>query len=258
MWAPKMEALVTTQSVPQTELPAAMSNPRPHLPPEILDHIIDLLHDNRETLLQCCLVSKSRIPRARKYLFAHVEFKSEGYDKWKKTFPDPTNSLAHHVYTLTVDGSLRGAEDSSWIRGFARVERLIVDGEWAGSNVTSISFVPFHRLAASIKALDITFTLLLRTQIFDLICSPPPSSRLSVERRRYYRRQGRIGRTPSCRSFNSTCVDRDPRSFSVRQHRKNTASITVFTQRSPLSKTRHVAVSCRRSTSGGKDCGGVS
>ena len=150
-----------------------MSDPRPHLPPEILDHIIDLLHDNRETLQRCCLVSKSRVPRARKYLFSHVESKSEGYDKWKKTFPDPTNSLACHVHTLTVDVSLRGVEDSSWICGFFRVERLIVDCEWAGSNISSISLAPFHRLAASIKALDVTFTLLSRAQIFDLICSLP-------------------------------------------------------------------------------------
>ena len=150
-----------------------MSNPRPHLPPEMLDHVIDLLHDNRETLQRCCLVSKSRVPRARKYLFSHVELKSEGYDKWKKTFPDPTNSLACHVHTLTVDGSLRGAEDSSWICGFSRVERLIVDCEWAGSNISSISLVPFHRLAASLKALNVTFTLLPRTQIFYLICSFP-------------------------------------------------------------------------------------
>ena len=152
-----------------------MSNPRPHLPPEILDHVIDLLHDNRETLQRCCLVSKSRVPRARKYLFSHVEFKSEDYEKWKKTFPDPTKSPACHVYTLTVDGSLRGAEDSSWIWGFSRVqlERLIADCEWAGSNIASISLVPFHGLVASLKALDVTFTLLSRTQIFDLIRSLP-------------------------------------------------------------------------------------
>ena len=58
------------------------------------------------------------------------------------------------------------------------VERLIVGcggrpPEWAGSNIASISLAPFHRLAASLKALNVTFTLLSRTQIFYLICSFP-------------------------------------------------------------------------------------
>ncbi|KAF9643160.1 hypothetical protein BDM02DRAFT_3081141, partial [Thelephora ganbajun] len=52
-----------------------MSNPRQfHLPPEILDYIIDLLHDKPETLKQCCLVSKSWVSRTRKHLFADIEF----------------------------------------------------------------------------------------------------------------------------------------------------------------------------------------
>ncbi|KAF9644347.1 hypothetical protein BDM02DRAFT_3103092, partial [Thelephora ganbajun] len=46
----------------------------PYLPPETLDYIVDFLHDNRETLEQCCLVSKSWVPRARKHLFADIKF----------------------------------------------------------------------------------------------------------------------------------------------------------------------------------------
>ena len=30
-----------------------------NLPPEILDYILDLLHDEPEALKECCLVSKS-------------------------------------------------------------------------------------------------------------------------------------------------------------------------------------------------------
>ncbi|KAF9645264.1 hypothetical protein BDM02DRAFT_3073690, partial [Thelephora ganbajun] len=52
-----------------------MSSPhQSHLPPEILDYIVDLLHDEPETLKQCCLVSKSWVSRTRKHLFANVEF----------------------------------------------------------------------------------------------------------------------------------------------------------------------------------------
>ncbi|KAF9642569.1 hypothetical protein BDM02DRAFT_3078319, partial [Thelephora ganbajun] len=55
-----------------------MSNPHQvHLPPEIFDYIVDFLHDTPETLKQCCLVSKSWVPRTRKYLFADIEFFTE-------------------------------------------------------------------------------------------------------------------------------------------------------------------------------------
>ena len=90
-----------------------------------------------------------------------------------KTFPDPINSPAYHVHTLTVDGSLRGAEDISWIRGFSSVDRLIVDCKWVSSDIASISLVPFRMLAASFKALHLTFDLLSLNQIFDLIRSLP-------------------------------------------------------------------------------------
>ncbi|KAF9642961.1 hypothetical protein BDM02DRAFT_3104213, partial [Thelephora ganbajun] len=52
-----------------------MSNPhKPHLPPEILDYIVDFLYNEPETLKQCCLVSKSWVPRTRKHLFADINF----------------------------------------------------------------------------------------------------------------------------------------------------------------------------------------
>lgn len=44
------------------------------LPPEILDLIIDNLHDEPTTLKTCSVVSKSWIQRARKHLFVDIEF----------------------------------------------------------------------------------------------------------------------------------------------------------------------------------------
>ena len=45
-----------------------------HPPPEIVDLIIDHLHDQPATFKTCCVVSKSWVPRTRKQLFSHVEF----------------------------------------------------------------------------------------------------------------------------------------------------------------------------------------
>lgn len=66
----------------------------PHLPQETIDHIIDILHNEPETLKACCLASKFWIPRTRKYLFADIWFISVRHlELWKKTFPDPPTLL---------------------------------------------------------------------------------------------------------------------------------------------------------------------
>jgi len=70
-----------------------MSNP--HLPPEILDYTVDFLHDKPATLKQCCLVSKSWVPRTRGHLFASISFDFIlDIEAWKKTFSNPENSPA--------------------------------------------------------------------------------------------------------------------------------------------------------------------
>ncbi|KAF9789308.1 hypothetical protein BJ322DRAFT_992451, partial [Thelephora terrestris] len=49
------------------------------LPPEISDHVVDLLHDEPDALRMCCLVSKSWVPCAQKHLFHEVVF---DYRRW--------------------------------------------------------------------------------------------------------------------------------------------------------------------------------
>jgi len=92
-----------------------------YLPPEILDYTIDLLHNEPETLKQCCLVSKSRVPRAKSNLFADIKFCSASDpESGKKTFPDITNSLAYQTHTFLVDCSrfvvAADAKEGGWIR----------------------------------------------------------------------------------------------------------------------------------------------
>lgn len=139
------------------------------LPQEILDHVVDLLYDSPETLKQCCLVSKSWVPRTRKHIFAHVKFTSEeSLQSWKKAFPDPTNSPSYHTRVLTVECDPGDIENNNWVQGFSHVERLVVD-----DSHTTIPFSAFHQLAPSLKSLLVVSLSLPQPQTFALIRSLP-------------------------------------------------------------------------------------
>jgi len=121
--------------------------PKPHLPQEILDYVVDFLHDKPEALKECCLVSRSWVPRTRMHLFAEVDFRTEeDLESWKKTFPDPSTSPGCYTRTLTVGSShvVRTAGVGGWIMGFSRVVSLVLSGYGASVNEVRISFVPLY------------------------------------------------------------------------------------------------------------------
>ena len=161
----------------------AMSNP--HLPAEILDHVVDLLHNNPESLERCCLVSKSWVPRARKHLFANVWLSSPtSLQSWKAKFPHPPTSPARYTKILSVHCSevvtVADAEAGGWIRDFSRVVQLKVGSRGSLAATSAISFVPFHGLSPVIKSLSIILLLLPSSPIFDLILSFPLLEDLNV------------------------------------------------------------------------------
>ena len=104
---------------------------RPRFPPEISDYILDILHDENEseTPEQCCLVSKSWVPRTRKHLFARIAFQdSPDCKTWTDMFPDPAISPTCYARSLLFD-SMQAiadacAEGDDWIRAFSTVVRL--------------------------------------------------------------------------------------------------------------------------------------
>ena len=102
--------------------------PNPQLPEELLDHIVDLLRDTKDALRNCCLASKSWVPRSRKLLFVQVAFFTQGsLESWKETFPDPSKSPAHFTNTLFIDYLKVTVADpgaGGWIRGFSHVVHL--------------------------------------------------------------------------------------------------------------------------------------
>ena len=144
-----------------------------HLPPEIVDYIIDLLGDDLATLEQCCLVSKSFIPRTQRYLFEYIkiEFPS-GFEAWKRTFPDLANSPAHHTRSLLLDCkevfTTEDTEAGGWIRSFTNVVRLEV---W---NIEKNFDLDPFRVLSSVKSLRLVLPEAFPpSRVVEFICSLP-------------------------------------------------------------------------------------
>ena len=150
---------------------ASMTHPR--LPAELLDHTIDHLHDARDALKNCCLASKSWIPRTRKHLFAHVKFLDpQDLYTWKATFPDPSTSPARYTKILVVwcagEYTAADAEDRGWILAFSRVVHFGVD--FFGPNTSLLSF---HGFSPALKSLRLTYINFPFSQVLNLIHSFP-------------------------------------------------------------------------------------
>ena len=161
-----------------------MSNPP--LPAEILDHVVDHLHDMRDALKNCCLVSKSWIPRARMHLFTDVMFYTiKLLQTWKEMFPDPSTSPACYAKLLFVGNSeavtVADAEAGGWITGFSRVVRLVVG---SAHDESKSPFVPFHGLSPVLKSLSVFTPTLPPSPTLSLILSFPLLEDLSVIRSR--------------------------------------------------------------------------
>ncbi|KAF9647251.1 hypothetical protein BDM02DRAFT_2734210 [Thelephora ganbajun] len=75
---------------------------RMHLPEELLDEIFSHLpSDNRRSLRNCSLVSKSWLQPSRRLLFAHVVVESTTYQSWLDNISPTNTGLLRHVRSLT-------------------------------------------------------------------------------------------------------------------------------------------------------------
>lgn len=79
-------------------------SPFSDIPPEILDHIIDFLHNDRRTLLVLSLVSKQTLVRSRFYLFSNLKFVNEDrkINAFFALLDVPWTSFAHIVESLRI------------------------------------------------------------------------------------------------------------------------------------------------------------
>jgi len=135
------------------------TRPNPDLPPELLDHVVDFLRDSKHALRNCCLVSKSWVPRTRKHLFADISFHGrKTLESWRKTFLDPSTSPTCHTKTLSIHSTQVRA--GGWVRGFSHVVHFDVDTQptYAGELMTSLLL--FHRFSPTLKSLRVNFVSL--------------------------------------------------------------------------------------------------
>ena len=157
----------------------------PHLPPELLDHIVDLLRSSHRALRNCCLVSKSWIPRTRRHLFGNIVFRTAtSLQSWKRIFPNPSTSPAFYAKTLSVACShvvtAADARPGGWIRGFSHVVHLEVGRPSMHDSAPVGSLISFHALSPVLKSLHVHLLILAPSRVIDLALSFPLLEDLTV------------------------------------------------------------------------------
>ena len=154
------------------------------LAPEILDLIVDHLHDEPTALQACCLASKSWIPRTRIHLFDRVELYRTGssLESWAETFPDPSGSPAHYTRSLRLSNlevtTVGISNTLPWIHSFNNVVELEVVG--VGVKYHNITFTQLRGLSPTLKYLHIFHSLTPLPEVVDFIYSFPLLEDLSM------------------------------------------------------------------------------
>ena len=151
------------------------------LPQEILDLIIDHLHDDPQTLKTCCIVSKVWIHWTRRHLFNHLKFRFKGRDigQWRETFPDPLNSPSHHTRTLSIYfPELVTTEDTNSLLTFCGVSTLIV--VVSSMHRRNLSLAPLCGFSFTVRSLRMKFGEYQSFEVLDLIYSLPLLEDLSL------------------------------------------------------------------------------
>ena len=147
------------------------------LPPEILDLIVDHLHGEPPTLKACCVVSKSWVPRARRYLFADIKFSSSqpSFQSWTEAFPDPSNSPSHHTRSLSIrsDRAIDCATSTAlraWTHSFHHIIKLEMN---LGYQDRWVSLVQLHGLSPTLKSLRLHRSYIPLSEVLNFVCSFP-------------------------------------------------------------------------------------
>ena len=159
----------------------------PHLPAELLDHVVDLLQDEGDALKNCCLVSKSWIPRSQRHLFDRMQLflGAATLRSWRTTFPDPSTSPARYTRSLYVEYpqvKTVDVESGGWIPTFSQVVHFEVMIPRPRSDVDKpeISLIPFHGFSPELRSLRVASADFPSLPISNLIHSFPRLQDLAI------------------------------------------------------------------------------
>lgn len=118
--------------------------------PELLDAIIDQLHDEETSLLSCSLVAKSWLPRARFHLFGTIRIRHSGLDQFLDTLNHPLSTLPTSIHYLVLLDFMSPANREHLL---ARV----VDGAFSSLRIVSkleIQQTTFHSISEYVGILS--------------------------------------------------------------------------------------------------------
>ncbi|KAK7689784.1 hypothetical protein QCA50_006423 [Cerrena zonata] len=117
----------------------------PDLPPEITDRILDHLHADTQTLLQCSLVVKHWVPRSRYYTFHSIVLKGHSKCQGLQSLLESNPNLGYFVKELKI---MTTFEEPPWLstdvpeltKKLPLVYRLEVEGNGICSAATFREF----------------------------------------------------------------------------------------------------------------------
>ena len=125
------------------------------LPPELLDHIVDYLHDDRQALRNCSLTCRALVASARFHLFQRVKIDNGNFVRATSIFAGSTSYLADYVRHLSLElgiplgGSsfahLRTLLDKGEIPVLLRVFMLVLSPRMRNVTRLILKDVPFDR-----------------------------------------------------------------------------------------------------------------
>ncbi|KAI1790048.1 hypothetical protein LXA43DRAFT_528987 [Ganoderma leucocontextum] len=125
------------------------------LPSELLDHILDYLHDDGQALRNCSLACHALVPSARFHLFQKVKVNRGNFVRATTIFAGSTSHLAEYVRDLSLElgtrvgGSsfdhLRTLLDKAEIPVLLRVFMLVLSPRMRNVTRLILKDVPFDR-----------------------------------------------------------------------------------------------------------------
>ncbi|KAF9494708.1 hypothetical protein BDN71DRAFT_933903 [Pleurotus eryngii] len=104
LWDTGMKVSYPTSRVHHSSMADSKPATEPHLPPEILDHIVDYLHSDAASLLSCGLSSRNLLRVSRYHLFRNMIMKLSATHLFSllALLRSPANRIAPFVQTIVL------------------------------------------------------------------------------------------------------------------------------------------------------------